>query len=160
MRNPECGIAHKRAPELRDDALPHVFARMEWYPRQHRDPELDGELVRGIPHERAADHVLDHAEQGGLPLDRGAERPAYRVPRLEGRNGHGEHGGCYRQQLTQLLEALHTGWEIHEQLVEGAPGHVGQELAQRRGLQGPPPNMRLSLRPAEGERSAILEEKC
>src|SRR5437867_11574121 len=62
--NAECGMRNcsQRAPELRDDVFPHVFARMEWYPRQHRDPELGGELVRGTPHERAADHVLDHAE--------------------------------------------------------------------------------------------------
>src|SRR6266508_3398664 len=102
---------------------------MERYSRQHRDPELGGELVGGAPGERTADHVLYYAERGSLPVDGGAERPAYRVPRLEGRNGHGEHGGCYRQQLAELLEALHAGWEIHEQLVEGTPGHVGQELA-------------------------------
>src|SRR5439155_1611107 len=49
---------------------------MEWYARQHRDPELGGELVRRASRERAADHVLDHAEQCGLPLDGAAERAA------------------------------------------------------------------------------------
>src|SRR6266566_190289 len=85
---------------------------MEWYPRQHRYPELGGEIVRGTPHERAADHVLDHAEQ-----------------------------------------------PIHEQLVESAPGHIGQELAQRRGLEGLPPHVSFGFRPPERQRSAVLEEK-
>src|SRR2546426_8450661 len=94
-RNAECGMRNcsQRAPELRDDVFPHVFARMEWYPRQHRDPELGGEVVRGAPGERAADHVLDHAEQRGFPLDRGTQRPAHRVARFRGRDGNGEHGG-------------------------------------------------------------------
>src|SRR2546426_6177891 len=66
---------------------------MEWYPRQHRDPELGGELVRGISHERAADHVLDHAEQRRLPVVGGTKSAAHRVARLGCRDGHGEHGG-------------------------------------------------------------------
>src|SRR6267378_8622712 len=62
VRNAECGMrsCSQRAPELRDDVFPHVFARMEWYPRQHRDPELGGELVGGAPGERTAHHVLDY----------------------------------------------------------------------------------------------------
>src|SRR5256886_4213169 len=94
---------------------------MEWYPRQHRDPELGGELVRGTPHERAADHVLDHAEQRRLPVVGGTKCAAHRVARLGCRDGHGEHGGARGEQLGQLLEALHAGREIHEQLVESAP---------------------------------------
>src|SRR6266700_5031981 len=114
VRNAECGMRNcsQRAPELRDDVLPHVFARMEWYSRQDRDPELGGELVRGIPHERAADQVLDHAEQRGLPLDRGAKRPAHRVARFRGRYGHGEHGGWRGEELGELLEALHAGRQV------------------------------------------------
>src|SRR2546422_10968193 len=162
VRNAECGMRNcsQRAPELRDDVFPHVFARMEWYPRQHRDPELGGELVRGIPHERATDHVLDHAEQRRLPLVGGTKCAAHRVARLRCRDGHGEHGGSGGHEGGQLLEALHTGRGIHEQLVEGAPSDVGPELAQRRRPQGPPPYVSLGFPPPGRPRAAGPEEKC
>src|SRR6266853_859287 len=162
VRNAECGMRNcsPRAPELRDDVFPHVFARMEWYSRQHRDPELGGALVRGTPHERAADHVLDHAEQRSLSVVGGTKCAAHRVPGLRGRDGHGEHGRWCGHELGQLLEALDAGREIYEQLVEGAPGDVGQELAQRRGFQGLPPHVSFGFRSPERQRSAVLEEKC
>ena len=78
---------------------------MEWDPRQHRDPELGGELVRGIPHERAVDHVLDHAEQRRLPVVGGTKCAAHRVARLGCRDGHCEHGGsCDLFELYRAFE--------------------------------------------------------
>ena len=49
--------------------------------------------------------------------------------------------------------------QVDQQAVQRAPGHVGQELPQRRGLERLAPHMALGLRPPEPERPAVLEQQ-
>src|SRR6058998_507489 len=110
--------------------------------------EFACQAVARVARKRSARHVLDYAEAGRAAIVDRPERASHRVRGLRGRDGHHEHRRRRGQEIGELLEALDPGRQVHQQQVEGAPGHVGEELAQRGGLERAPP---LAFRGPEAE---------
>src|SRR6266566_4551920 len=145
MRNAECGIAHSELPSF-ETTFSHTSS-----------PGWNGTRAStGIPNSVASSSAA--FPTNGPPTMFSTTPSSVAFPSLAARSAR--RTASRGQELGQLLEALHAGREIHEQLVERAPGHIGQEFAQRRRLQGPPPHVSFGFRPPERQRSAILDEKC
>src|SRR6266480_6170993 len=154
----------KRGPSRRTSytchqSVPHFRCGMPGNAREQRDPDLSSQRIACVSRERAARHVLDDSEAPGAAVARRTQGAAHGILGLLGRNGDGDDRWRLGQQLGELGEALHPGRQIDEQQVQPAPRHVRQELAQRRGLEGPAPHEALRLGAPERERTAILEQQ-